>query len=126
MAEVYGHASTGQSLDEYLGPKLAPAIVPAYLECISRARPIYTIFMIQDTSHRSVSYERLLMPFFDGDLVTQIIASHHNISEDGAFEVNDLMGSGRAVPKLELCAVIDRHLGQHSPIAGSKDDIVEI
>ena len=126
MAEVYGHASTGQSLDEYLGPELAPMIVPAYVECISRARPIYTIFMVQDVLQRPVSYERLLLPFFQDGLVTQIVASHHNISADGAFETSELMGTGRAIPKLELCAVIDRHLERHSPTMGSKDDIVEI
>lgn len=126
MAAAYGHASTGQSLDEYLGPQLAPLIVPAYVECVSRARPVYTIFMIADVFQRPVSYERLLLPFFDGGVVTKIIASHHNISADGAFETNDLMGAGRAILKPELCAVIDHHLDRHNPIAGSKDDIVEI
>lgn len=126
MATVYGHASTGQPLDEYLGPRLAPMIVPAYLECVSRARPVYTIFMIEDAFQRPVSYERLLMPFFVDGLVTQIIASHHNISADGAFQTDDLMGQGSAIPKPELCVVIDRHLEGHSPVAGSKDDIVEI
>lgn len=126
MATVYGHASTGQTLDEYLGPRLAPMIVPAYLECISRARPVYTIFMTEDVVQRPVSYERLLLPFFDEGLVTKIIASHHNISTDGAFETNDLMGKGRAIPRPELCVVIDRDLTGHSPVAGAKDDIVEI
>ena len=50
-------------LDEYLGPRLAPIVMPVYYDCIQRKLPIYTIAHIDDAYGRLVAYERLLLPF---------------------------------------------------------------
>src|SRR6185436_10571883 len=36
MASAYGHTGKGRLLDEYLGPRLAPIVMPVYYECIRR------------------------------------------------------------------------------------------
>lgn len=125
MASAYGHASEGRDLDEYLGPSLASVVLPVYCECVRRALPIYTIFLVDDTSGRIVAYERLLLPFFDKLDVTHIIASHCNISEDGKFEIKDLMRADDSLPRLKLCAVIDRELLPRVPDRPAPGDVIE-
>ncbi|MBV9559634.1 MAG: hypothetical protein JOY90_04115 [Bradyrhizobium sp.] len=75
MASAYGHTGKGRLLDEYVGPRLAPFVMPAYYECIRRALPVYTIAHIEDVYRRIVAYERLLLPFSAGGAVTHVIAS---------------------------------------------------
>ena len=70
MSVAYGHTGKGRYLDEYLGPRLAPVVMPVYYECVARGLPVYTIANIDDIYGRIVAYERLLLPFSDGDKVT--------------------------------------------------------
>ena len=49
--------------------------------------PAFTIANMDDIYGRLGVYERLLLPFSDGDSVTHIIASLKTISEDGGFEI---------------------------------------
>jgi hypothetical protein len=42
------HSGKGRLLDEYLGPPLAPVVMPVYYECVKRALPVYTIAHIDD------------------------------------------------------------------------------
>src|SRR5829696_961193 len=65
MSTAYGHTGKGRNLDEYLGPRLAPSVMPVYYECIARCLPTYTIAIIDDIYGRIVAYERLLLPFAD-------------------------------------------------------------
>ena len=83
MASAYGHSGKGRFLDEYLGPRLGPIVMPAYYECIARRLPVYTISNIDDSYGRMVAYERLLMPFSVADDVTHVFASMKTICEDG-------------------------------------------
>ncbi|MFZ5731686.1 MAG: hypothetical protein ACOY4O_03050 [Pseudomonadota bacterium] len=122
MAAALGHASNGRVLDDYLGPQMAAIVMPVYYECISRALPVYTIFAFEDVHGRKVDYERLLLPFADGQHVDHIIASHKNISEDGNFEINNLMRV-ESLPAPQLLAVIDRDLVLRLPGRGSAQDI---
>jgi len=110
MSVAYGHTGKGRLLHEYLGPALAPVVMPVYHECLKRALPIYSISRIDDIYGRVVAYERLLMPFWDGTGVSHVIASLKTISDEGGFEIRNLIRGNAAPPTPTLCAVIDRDL----------------
>jgi hypothetical protein len=115
MSSAYGHTGKGRLLDEYVGPRLAPFVMPVYYQCIKRALPVYTIANIDDAYARIVAYERLLLPFSASRDVTHIIASLKTISEDGGFEIKNLMRGNDSLPKPKLRAVIDRDLFHRAP-----------
>jgi hypothetical protein len=99
--------------------------MPVYHECIRRRLPVYTIAHIDDIYGRIVAYERLLMPFSDGSEVTHVIASLKTISEDGAFEIRNLMRGNDALPTPKLRAVIDRELFHRTPGRIPAGDVIE-
>src|SRR6202046_3974585 len=74
-SSAYGNTGKGRYLDEYLGARLVPVVLPVYLECLKRSLPTYSISHVDDSAGRIVAYERLLLPFSNGRGVTQIIAS---------------------------------------------------
>jgi hypothetical protein len=115
MSSAYGHSGKGRLLDEYLGARLAPIMMPVYYECIARRLPVYTIASIDDIYGRIVAYERLLLPFSNGDNVSHAIASLKTISEDGNFEIKNLMRGNDSLPTPILRAVIDRDLFHRAP-----------
>ena len=39
MSSAYGNTGKGRYLDEYLGPRLAPIVMPVYYECVSARFP---------------------------------------------------------------------------------------
>jgi hypothetical protein len=125
MSTAYGHTGKGKFLDEYVGPRLAPFVMPVYHQCIKRALPVYTIANIDDTYGRIVAYERLLLPFSEGAGVTDIIASLKTISEDGGFEIKNLMRGNDSVPKPKLRVVIDRDLFHRAPGRIAAGDVIE-
>lgn len=125
MANAYGNTGRGRYLDEYLGPKLASVVMPVYYECVARGLPVYTIAEIDDIFGRIVAYERLLLPFTDGDRVTDVIASLKTISEDGGFEIKNLMRGSDALPTPRLCTVIDRDLFHRAPGRIPAGDVIE-
>jgi hypothetical protein len=128
MSNAYGHTGRGRYLDEYLGTKLAPVVMPVYYECIARRLPAYTIANIDDACGRIVAYERLLLPFSDGtngDGVTHLIASLKTISEDGGFEIRNLMRGGDHLPVYQLRSIIDCDLFHRSPGRVLPGDVLE-
>jgi hypothetical protein len=126
MSTAYGHTGKGKLLDEYLGPRLAPLVMPVYYHCIQRKLPIYTIAHIDDAYGRLVAYERLLIPFSEsGGEVTHIIASLKTISEDGGFEIRNLMRGSDALPTPKLRAVIDQDLFHRTPGRIVPGDLLE-
>jgi len=125
MANAYGHTGKGKLLDEYVGPRLAPYVMPVYYECIARKLPVYTIATIDDDYGRLVNYERLLMPFSDGGDFIHIIASLKTISEDGGFEIRNLMRSNDTLPTPKLRSVIDRDLFHRAPGRIEAGDVIE-
>jgi hypothetical protein len=125
MASAYGHTGRGRFLDEYLGSRLGPVIMPVYHECIARRLPVYTISDIDDSYGRIVAYERLLLPFSVADNVTHLIASLKTISEDGGFEIRNLMRGGDNLPTPRLLAVIDRELFHRAPGRIPAGDVIE-
>jgi hypothetical protein len=128
MASAYGTTGKGRYLDDYLGPILGPVVLPAYHACILRKLPVYTISMIDDVNGRPVAYERMLMPFSDSSSgeVSHIMASLKTISDDGGFEIRNLMRGHHSVPTPKLCAVIDRDLAHRMPGRVTAGDVVEI
>ncbi|WP_458756309.1 hypothetical protein ACSVBT_11440 [Afipia sp. TerB] len=125
LSNAYGATGKGRELDEYLGKKLAPIIMPIYRECIRRGLPLYTVSKVQDMYGRGVDYERLLMPFSDGSRVTRIVASLKTISEHGSFEIRNLMRANDVLPIYELRAVIARDLFHRPPGRIAANDVVE-
>lgn len=125
MASAYGHTGKGRLLDEYLGPRLAPIVMPVYYECISRRLPAYTISNIDDSYGRIVAYERLLMPFSVADNVTHVIASLKTICEDGGFEIRNLMRGNDTLPTTKLRTIIDRDLFHRAPGRIPAGDVIE-
>lgn len=125
MASAFGHTGKGRFLDEYLGPRLAPVVMPVYHECIARRLPVYTISNIDDSYGRIVAYERLLLPFAVADNVTHLIASLKTISEDGGFEIRNLMRGNDALPTSKLRTVIDRDLFHRPPGRIPAGDVIE-
>ena len=125
MASAYGHTGKGRYLDDFLGPRLGPVVMPVYYECLKRALPVYTISNIDDVYGRIVAYERLLLPFAQGGHVTRMIASLKTISEDGGFEIRNLMRGNDTLPTTKLRAVIDRDLFHRAPGRIPAGDVIE-
>jgi len=115
MSIAYGHTGKGRYLHEYLGDRLAPLVMPIYYKCLERALPVYTVAHLDDSFGRTVAYERLLLPFSRHSGVTHLIASLKTISEDGGFEIRNLMRAGNSLPVMKQMAVIDRELFHHAP-----------
>jgi len=125
ISAAYGHTGQGKYLDEYLGLRLMPIVMPIYHQCIARRLPVYTIANIDDSYGRIVAYERLLLPFGEGGNVTDVIASLKTICEDGGFEINNLMRGNDALPTPKLRAVIDRDLFHRAPGRIPAGDAIE-
>ena len=77
--------------------------------------PVYTISNIDDSYGRIVAYERLLLPFAEAGAVSHVIASLKTISEEGGFEIKNLMRGNDALPTPKLRTVIDRDLFHRAP-----------
>ncbi|MES2599201.1 MAG: hypothetical protein V4602_00175 [Pseudomonadota bacterium] len=125
MSSAYGTTGKGRYLDEYLGAKLEPLVMPIYYECVRRRLPIYTISKVNDLYGRKVDYERLLMPFSDGAGVSRILASLKTISDDGGFEIRNLMRANDVPPAPVLRSVIDRDLFHKLPGRIAPGDTIE-
>ena len=125
ISRAYGHTGKGTLLDQYVGPRLAPLVMPVYYACVARGLPVYTIAELDDLYGRVVAYERLLLPFATGDKITHVIASVKAISVDGGFEIQNLMRGNDALPRPKLRAVIDRELFHRAPGRIAAADVIE-
>ena len=139
-AQAYGTSQSnniGTNLRDYLPANMRPLVLPLYGECARRSLATYTVSLVKDINGRSVVHERLLLPFFKEGNVSHIIASLKSISEDGKFEINNLLRDPDKLPEYKIRAVIDRdlvatqatrdarHLACDYPAARA-DDVVEI
>jgi hypothetical protein len=126
MSSAYGHTGKGRPLDEYLPARLVPVVMPIYYQCVARALPVYTISHVDDIYGRIVAYERMLLPFSQGGGgVTHMIASLKTISEDGGFEIRNLMRGNDTLPTPKLRAAIDRDLFHRAPGRIPAGDVIE-
>jgi hypothetical protein len=124
MSNAYGHNGKDRFLHEYLNPQMAPIVMPVYYHCIACRLPVYTVSLVDDIYGRVVAYERLLLPFSDGDGVTDIVASLKTISEDGGFEIKNLL-RGNKLPIPKVRSVIDRDLFHRAPGRIPSGDVIE-
>lgn len=115
LSNAYGQTGKGRYLDEYVGPRLVPYVMPIYYKCVGRGLPVYTISEIADAHGRVVAYERLLLPFQTEGEVSHVVASLKTISVDGAFEIRNLIRGSDVPPTPRLAAVIDRELFHRLP-----------
>ena len=124
VSNAYGHTGRGRLLDDYVGTRLAPLIMPIYYKCVACGLPVYTVADIDDVYGHVVAYERLLLPFATNGSVSHIIASVKTISEDGGFEIRNLMRENDA-PRARVRAVIDRDLYHRTPGRIAAADVIE-
>ncbi|MCP3469432.1 PAS domain-containing protein [Bradyrhizobium sp. CCGUVB1N3] len=125
LSHAFGHPGKGRRLDDYFGARLAAFVMPVYYTCIGRSLPVYTIAEIDDIYGRVVAYERLLLPFAMDDRITHVIVSVKTISEDGGFEIKNLMRGNDAMPRPKLRSVIDRDLFHRAPGRIAAADVIE-
>lgn len=124
MAEAFGYAPDGTDVEDFVGADLAPQIMPRYYECLTRYRPVYSSYLVTDTRGREVTLERLLLPFGEGFRVDTMLGSSKAISDDGAFEMKDLMRRGGSTVLRQ--AVIDTGFALNGIAKQMDDDVIEI
>lgn len=125
ISRAYGHTGKGVLLDDYIGPRLVPFVMPIYYECAARGLPVYSVADVDDIYGRVVAYERLLLPFQTDGKVCHIIASLKTFCEDGGFEIKNLMRGNDALPRPKLRAVIERDLFHRAPGRIAAADVIE-
>lgn len=125
ISRAYGHTGKGVLLDDYLGPRLAPFVMPIYHECVACGLPVYSVSDVDDVYGRIVAYERLLLPFQTDGKVSHVIASVKTFCEDGGFEIKNLMRGNDTLPRPKLRAVIDRELFHRAPGRIATAELVE-
>lgn len=126
ISHAYGHTGKGRPLDDYVGARLAPFVIPIYDMCVARGLPVYSIADVDDIYGRVVAYERLLLPFITGDRISHVIASVKTFCEDGGFEIKNLMRGNDALPRPRVRVVVDRELFHRSPGRIAAADVVEL
>lgn len=125
ISAAYGYSADGRYLDEFLGERLISVLLPVYLECVLRALPVYSIFNVDDIHGRVVAIERLMLPFATGPDVTHMIVSVKAISEDGGFEIRNLMRGNAALPNAKVAGVIAIDLFHRAPGRIPVGDVIE-
>jgi hypothetical protein len=126
MSSAYGLTGKGRYLDEYLPAKLLDLVIPVYHKCVAAGLPVYTISTINDTYGRSVAYERMLLPFSESGRISHVLASLKTISEDGGFEIKNLMRGEDSLPVPKLRAVIDCDLFHRTPGRAPAGEVIEL
>ena len=127
LALAFGSPGKGKFIDEYVAPDIVEKVLINYRACADHAVPIYVISELVDRAGRSVSYERLLLPFFAGGDVSHIITHLRMISADGRFELKELMNGAGGVPRYRLAVRIPPTPPAQRPRSSAPaDEIVEI
>jgi hypothetical protein len=132
LATTYGNERVDPGerrrfLDEAIGPERYANVVDIYRTCLRHKRPVYSISTVNDADGKEVSYERLLMPFGEGEAVQQIIGSFKSISIEGGFQISNLMGlRPKAEPVILVRAIIDRTFVPAQSGRHSADEIIEL
>jgi hypothetical protein len=113
-------------LDEAVGPERYVNVVDLYRACLRHKRAVYSISTVNDADGKEVSYERLLMPFGEGEAVQQIMGSFKSISIEGGFKVSNLMGlRPKANPVILVRAIIDRAFAPAQAGRHSSDEVID-
>ena len=132
LATTYGNERIDPTerprfLDEKVGPERYANVVDLYRACLRHKRSAYSISTVQDADGKDVSYERLLMPFGEGEAVQQIVGSFKSISVEGGFKISNLMGlKPRAEPVILVRAIIDRDFVLARAGPHPLDEVIEL
>jgi hypothetical protein len=132
LATTYGNeridpAERPHFLDEKVGAERYANVVDLYRACLRHKRPAYSISTVNDADGKEVSYERLLMPFGEGETVQQIVGSFKSISIEGGFKISNLMGlKPKAEPVILVRAIIDRAFVPVSAGPHSSGEVMEL
>jgi hypothetical protein len=126
MAAAYGSVQidpvlerTKRYLDDVVEPERYARILPCYLACLTRKRPVYSISRVVDADGKDVSYERLLLPFGRDHEVEHIIGSYKAISVRDGSAVKNLTALGKNNSSVRVVsAVIDGPSGSVSNRSG--------
>lgn len=119
-------ARINRYLDVAIDPERYARVLPCYNTCVTRKRPTYSIAKVKDLDGKEVSFERLLLPFGNGDAVEKIVGSYKAISIEGGFNVSKLMGlRADTRPVRLLNAVIDLELARRPAGVRVSDDIID-
>jgi hypothetical protein len=87
LEEYYGSACAGKYLDEFMTPQALSVLAAIYAQAVNTRRPVYTVAPIVDGRGRSVTFERLLLPFaLAAASVDVVLTSLEAISIEGDFE----------------------------------------
>jgi hypothetical protein len=118
---------TNRYLDDAIDAIRYACVLPCYRTYLTRKRPTYSIFMVEDADGKEVSFERLLLPFGSADAVEQIVGSYKAISIEGSFKISNLMAAEPKTPPVSvLKAVIDLDFVRGPVARGASDDVIEI
>ena len=85
VADAWGFSGRGQYVDQAVGARRWSSAKELYCLCVARALPVFSISEVKDLEGRAVLHERLLLPFSEEGVVTQIVASLKSISIEGKF-----------------------------------------
>jgi len=85
IAAAWGLSGRGQYVDQLIGVRRWSSAKELYHLCVVRALPVFSISEVKDLEGREVLHERLLLPFSEEGVVTQILASLKSISIEGKF-----------------------------------------
>jgi hypothetical protein len=85
IAAAWGLSGCGKYVDELIGEHRWNSAKRLYHVCVARALPVFSISEVKDADGRPVLHERLLLPFGDGNAVSQVLASLKSISIEGKF-----------------------------------------
>jgi len=116
-------SAVGRYLDEVIDADQWKLSEDQFHACVSECMPVYSVYSLEDADGRSVSHERLLLPFCDGCRADRILASLKSISIDGAFLNEGLLR--RDIRRTYSVKAIINQVSQRSSNASS-DDLVEM
>jgi hypothetical protein len=125
LAVVYGFMAKGEDLEKLLRPHHVAVVMPVYYECLSRCRPIYSVYALPNVDGRRVLYERLLLPFGSGGEPNFMLSSVKAISDSGAFVQKNLMLPDATVVH-EIQAVIDSGLAMSRIEKQLDSEVIEL
>ncbi len=117
---------TKRYLDDVVEPERYGLILPCYLTCLTRKRPVYSISRVPDVDGKDVSYERLLLPFGRDNEVEQIVGSYKAISIPGGLAVRNLRDLGAdPSPVRVVSAVIEGPTSSRSSNRPAEDTAMQ-
>lgn len=108
VRRAYGSADgRGRYLDEIVSAATCSTGLAPYEKAACDGMPVYTILQVSDRQGRTVSAERLLLPFGrDGEIADRILAAFEFICDDGAFDGDALLQFTRT-PTVRFAAQIE-------------------